>query len=81
MSYMASRYFGPKHYAQIYSILYMGLAICSGSGPLIFASIYDNTASYAISFTIALGLFAAGGVAMLFLGKYPPEYAVDTDPA
>ncbi len=76
MSYLASRYFGQKHYAQIYSILYMALAICSGGAPLIFASIYDSTASYAVSFSIAAGLFALGGLVMLLLGRYPPEYAV-----
>ena len=74
MSYLASRYFGQKHYAQIYSILYMGLAICSGGAPLIFAGIYDATASYAVSFTIAMGLFALGAVVMLFMGNYPKAY-------
>jgi MFS family permease len=73
MSFLASRYFGQKHYALIYSVLYMALAICSGGAPLIFASIYDSTASYAISFAIAAGLFGAGGLTVLLMGRYPSE--------
>ncbi|MGK0224377.1 MAG: OFA family oxalate/formate antiporter-like MFS transporter [Limisphaerales bacterium] len=71
MSFLASRYFGQKHYALIYSVLYMALAICSGGAPLVFASIYDQTSSYAISFSIAAGLFGAGGLVVLLMGRYP----------
>ncbi len=77
MSFLAARYFGVAHYAQIYSVLYMALAVCSGTAPLMFAALHDITASYAMSFSIAAGLFAAGGLMVLLLGRYPPEYAVD----
>ncbi len=73
MSFLAARYFGLKHYAQIYSVLYMALAVCSGTAPLMFAALFDRTASYAVSFTIALVLFALGGAVVLALGRYPPE--------
>jgi MFS transporter, OFA family, oxalate/formate antiporter len=75
MSFFAAKYFGLLHYAQIYSVLYMALAVCSGTAPLLFASLYDYTASYNVSFTIAMGLFAAGAFIILALGKYPKEYA------
>ena len=73
MSFLAARYFGLRHYAQIYSVLYMGLAVCSGTAPLLFASIYDSTTSYAVSFAIAMGLFTLGALVVLCLGRYPPE--------
>jgi len=73
MSFLASRYFGLKYYASIYSVLYMVLALCSGTAPLLFATVFDATASYAVSFTIALGLFTLGAVIVLFMGAYPDE--------
>ena len=73
MSFLAARYFGLKHYAQIYSVLYMALAVCSGTAPLLFAALFDRTASYAVSFTIALVLFAFGAAVVLAMGRYPPD--------
>ena len=75
MSFFAAKYFGLRHYAQIYSVLYMALAVCSGTAPLLFASLYDYTASYTVSFSIAMVLFAAGAFIILAMGKYPKEYA------
>lgn len=73
MSFLAARYFGLKHYAQIYSVLYMALAVCSGTAPLLFATLFDQTSSYAVSFAIAMGLFAAGALIILVMGRYPKE--------
>ncbi len=71
MSFLAARYFGLAHYAKIYSVLYMSLAICSGTAPMLFARVYDLTANYDIGFYVALGLFAFGGLLVLLLGRYP----------
>lgn len=71
MSFLAARYFGLQHYAKIYSILYMSLAICSGTAPMLFARVYDMTSNYDFGFYVAAGLFAFGGVLMLTLGRYP----------
>ncbi len=75
MSFLAARYFGIRYYAQIYSVLYMILAICSGTAPLLFATLYDQSASYALSFQIAAALFAAGALIVLGLGRYPDRFA------
>ncbi|MFK7914193.1 MAG: MFS transporter [Pseudomonadales bacterium] len=74
MSFLAARYFGLAHYAKIYSILYMSLAVCSGTAPMLFARVYDVTASYDVSFYVASGLFVAGAVLVLFLGRYPEHF-------
>lgn len=71
MSFLTARYFGQRYYAQIYSVMYMALAICSGTAPIFFATIYDQTSSYAVSFTVAMGLFALGAAMMPLLGRYP----------
>ena len=71
MSFLTARYFGLAHYAKIYSVLYMSLAICSGTAPMLFAKVYDLTANYDIGFYAAAALFALGGLLVLTLGPYP----------
>ena len=74
MAFLAARYFGLAHYAKIYSILYATLAVCSGTAPMIFASVYDTTGSYDLGYTVATGLFMVSVVLILLLGRYPKEY-------
>ncbi len=71
MSYLAARYFGLRHYAKIYSILYASLAVCSGTAPMLFARVYDVTESYDFGFYVAAVLFALGAIIVLTLGPYP----------
>ena len=47
------------------------MAIASGVAPMLFAYIFDETASYDLGFLIATGFFAVGALLLLSLGKYP----------
>lgn len=71
MAFFAARYFGLRHYAKIYSILYALLAFGSGTAPMLFARVFDVTASYDVSFYIAAGMFFLGAVILPLLGRYP----------
>jgi hypothetical protein len=71
MAYLCSRYFGLRHYAKIYAVLYALLATGSGTAPVIFAHVYDRTKSYRLSFMVAAALFVAGASALLLMGRYP----------
>jgi OFA family oxalate/formate antiporter-like MFS transporter len=73
MSFLAAKYFGLKHYAKIYAVLYATLAICSGTAPMMFARVYDVTESYDVGFVICAVLFAAGGLLVLAMGAYPKQ--------
>lgn len=75
MSFLAARYFGLRHYGKIYSILYMSLAVCSGTAPMLFAKVYDVTFNYDFGFYVAAGLFAVGALIVLALGRYPVPQA------
>jgi predicted MFS family arabinose efflux permease len=75
MAFLVARYFGLRYYARIYAVLYATLAICSGTAPMLFASVYDVTASYDIGFLVATGLFLVAGTLVLSLGSYPKAYA------
>ena len=74
MAFLAARYFGLAHYAKIYSILYATLAVCSGTAPMIFASVYDATGSYDLGYSVAAALFIVSVFLILLLGRYPKEY-------
>lgn len=71
MAYFAARYFGLAHYSKIYGILYAILAVAGGVAPMLFARVYDVTASYETSFLVATGLFVFGALIVLALGRYP----------
>ena len=75
MAFLAARYFGLAHYAKIYSILYATLAVCSGTAPMVFASVYDATGSYDLGYSIASVLFGVSVGLILLLGRYPQEFA------
>ncbi len=74
MSFLAARYFGLLHYAQIYAVLYAALALASGVAPMLFARVFDVTGSYSFGFMVGAACFAIGAAMILLLGKYPSRY-------
>lgn len=70
IGFLISRYFGLRHYGQLFGIV-TGLFVLGGAaGPLLFGVIYDATGSYAAVFPwLAIGLILSA-VAMSTLGKY-----------
>jgi MFS family permease len=82
MAYFAARYFGVRHYAKIYALLYAMLCIAGGIAPRLFSAVYDRTQSYDQGFTIAAVLFVFGAVILLGLGRYPdPKTLASSDGA
>ena len=81
MAFLTAKYFGLKHYGQIYAVFYAGLAIAGGIAPLGFAAFFDATGSYDAAFLAASGLFAAGALSLLTLGRYPDPALWQNDEA
>lgn len=75
MAYLCARYFGLRHFATIYAILFAVCASAGGTAPMLFAHWYDRTKSYRLSFLIAAALFLAGAVALPLLGRYPVAWS------
>ena len=81
LAYFAARYFGLRNYGRIYGLLYTGVALGAGLGPISFAYLSQISGSYTASFQVALGLFAFGGFSILFLGRYPQgNVGIDASP-
>lgn len=71
LAYLAARYFGRRHFARIYGMLYFGVAAAAGSGPVAFATIYATAGGERLSFLIAAAFFVIGALALPLLGRYP----------
>ena len=80
MAYLTSRYFGILHYAAIYGALYGFFALGAGLGPAVFGWSFDVTGSYDKILLISSGLFLAGSIPLLLLGKYR-DYEEPIEPA
>ncbi len=70
MAYLVSRYFGMINYGAIYGLLYGFFAAGAGIGPVVFASVYEETGSYDPILKFSSVLFLAGALPLLLLGKY-----------
>jgi MFS family permease len=71
MSFLISRYFGMKHYGQLYGGLFMFFAVGSGSAPAVFGFAYDIAGSYQLILYGTAALFAIGSSLFLLMGPYP----------
>jgi MFS family permease len=71
IAYLASRYFGMANYGRIYGTLYMAFAIASAISPALYGRVRDVTGTYDPMLFAAAGLFVAGALLLLTLGRYP----------
>ncbi|MEO0574793.1 MAG: MFS transporter [Pseudomonadota bacterium] len=86
MAYLVSRYFGMAHYAAIYGALYGFFALGAGVGPAVFGASFEANGNYDSILMVCAGLFLAGALPLLLLGKYrdyqnEPETSASAEPA
>lgn len=71
IAFIAARYFGMRQYGRIYGLLYMPFGLGSAISPALYGAVRDRTGSYDAMLTVAIALFAFGGLLLLTLGRYP----------
>ncbi len=71
MAFLTSRYFGPKHYGLLYSVIYAIFRVATGLGPLAFGYMFDRHQSYGGVLTASAALIVSGALLLLTLGAYP----------
>lgn len=74
IAYLASRYFGLRHFGAVYGVLYAIFVSASGFAPAIFGKSYDMTGSYALMLQVGAACFVLGAALLLALGRYPTEF-------
>ncbi len=70
MAFLVARYFGLKNYSAIYGAQYGFFALGAGTGPAIFAAIYDRTGNYDTQLMLSAALMLFGATMLLTLGRY-----------
>jgi len=70
MAFLVVRYYGMKSYGVIYGVLYSAFAVGAGSGPWVFARVYESTGTYDTVLIYAAMAFILGAAPLLMLGKY-----------
>ncbi len=71
IAFLAGRYFGMAHYGKIYGMLYLPFGLVSSVSPAVYGWVRDTTGNYDAMLYVAIGLFIAGAVMLLGLGRYP----------
>jgi MFS family permease len=70
MAFLVVRYYGMKSYGVIYGVLYSAFALGAGTGPWVFAKVYESTGTYDVVLKYAGIAFILGAIPLLMLGKY-----------
>lgn len=70
-SYMASRYFGPRHFGTIFSVVFSFFAIGYTVGPLAAAYLRDTTGDYDMVVLAVAALMPVAAILVVTLGRYP----------
>jgi MFS family permease len=71
LAYFTSRYFGVRHYGQIYGFLLGLFSIGYGSFPPVVGLLFDIFGSYNYAFALVGALLVVGVTLLYFLGDYP----------
>ena len=72
-AFFTARYFGLRHYGQVYGVTFAAYHAGIGLGPVLVAMLYDLSGSYTVPLIVnALLILSAAGM-FVTLGRYPDE--------
>jgi predicted MFS family arabinose efflux permease len=74
IAFMTSRYFGQRHFSEIYGMQYAAFGVGAGFAPATFGAIHDRLGSYTPVIGLSIGLLIAGTVLNFTLGRYPQVF-------
>ncbi|UOR01884.1 MFS transporter [Leucobacter allii] len=75
MGYLSSRYFGPRSFGALYSLVYSLFMIGSAFGPVTAGFAYDATGSYGVPLVVAASMMGVAAVILLTLPRFPRSAA------
>lgn len=71
LAYLASRFFGMRHYGAIYGLMLSFFSLGAGVGPTLAGWSFDRTGSYDLALWSGAGLVLVGAALIGTLGPYP----------
>lgn len=75
VAYMTGRYFGRRHFSELYGIQYAIFGLGAGAAPASYGAIRDALGSYQPVLLISAAFFAASAAILMTLGRYPARFA------
>lgn len=76
VAYLTSRYFGRKHFSELYGIQYAIFGLGSGAAPAAYGAVHDLTGSYNLALIISGSCFAVSALCLLTMGRYPASFDI-----
>jgi MFS family permease len=71
VAFMTARYFGERHFSELYGMQFAAFGIGAGFAPAISGAIHDRVGSYTPVLHVAIGLLIFSIIVILTLGRYP----------
>jgi MFS family permease len=88
VAFMTARYFGQRHFSELYGIQYAAFGVGAGFAPAIYGAINDHAGNFGPAILLSVGFLLLAVVVYYTLGRYPPGFgahgevqaAIDADP-
>jgi MFS family permease len=74
IAFMTGRYFGQRHFSEIYGMQYAAFGIGAGFAPATFGAIHDELGTYTPVIGLSIGLLIVGMALNFALGRYPRSF-------
>ena len=75
MAFITGRYFGRRHYSEIFGLQFAIFAIGSGAAPILFGFVREQTGNYDTLLILSSAMLAGAALLFFTLGRYPVAYA------
>jgi MFS family permease len=75
MAFITGRYFGRRHYSEIFGLQFAIFAIGSGAAPILFGFVRERTGNYDMLLILSSVMLAGAALLFFTLGRYPAVYA------
>lgn len=76
VAYLVGRYFGRRHFSELYGIQYAFFGMGAGFAPACYGVLRDHLGSYEAVIWVSAGLFVCATAALFTLGRYPRRFQV-----
>lgn len=78
MAFITGRYFGRRHYSEIFGLIFAIFAIGSGTAPILFGFVRERTGNYDALLILSSVMMAGAALLFFTLGRYPAAYAQES---
>lgn len=75
VAFMTGRYFGQRHFSELYGIQYAAFGLGAGFAPAAYGALYDHFGDYQAVIQLSIALLCAAVAINFTLGRYPRDFA------